>query len=263
MNQRAHPCLRLDGTHPYHHVWRGAPPRVVEDGPMLPFLSSYTGPDFADRMLPLTYPDWEIATNRVFPGDRHRWPPRRPDASQPWRQRRDVAFFRGSNTGDGTRERLCALHGAVFGGVRIDARITRASRRFRVAAGVVLPPAADVALGKFVPMHAQSQFKYLIVADGHSAPNRVATLLLTGCLILRVRGRSAGRHVWVDRYLEPMVHFVPVRADLSDLEERLRWAASHPRECEALARAGVELGCVMLPREFMVEAARGALLGGP
>jgi hypothetical protein len=259
LNKRDHPCVRVDGTHPWHHVWSETPPLSVE-GPMLPFLSSYTGPDFADTTIPLTFPDWEIGTRLVFPGDRHRWPPRLP-ASVPWARKRNVLFFRGSNTGDGVREALCALHGKVFDGVRVDARITRASRRFRVSRGVVstAPECSGGLLGKYVPMHVQSQFRYLVVVDGHSAPNRVGTLLLTGSLVFRVEGHTAGRRVWLDDFLRPMEHYVPVACDLSDLGQKISWAVAHPDECRAMADRALALGRRLLSRDAIVAYTNKAL----
>ena len=250
INKRDHPCVRKDGRHPWPHVWKGEPP-VVVTSPMLPFLSSYTGPEYLDLNIPLTFPDWEFATKLVFPGDNHRWPPRAPTVV-PWKDKNKVAFFRGSNTGEGVRETLCALHGKKVMGVRIDAQITRWSRRHRVSNGVVTAPTAPRATGKYVGMHQQSYFKYLIVVDGHSAPNRIGMLLLTGSLILRVAGTSAGKNVWLDEYLEPMVHFLPIASDLSDLESQIAWAERHPRECEEMASRAKELAISLLTPNAMI-----------
>ena len=137
-------------------------------------------------------------------------------------------------------------------GVRIDAQITRWSRRYRVSNGVVSAPATQTATGKYVGMHQQSYFKYLIVVDGHSAPNRVGMLLLTGSLLLRVAGISSGRRVWLDEYLEPMVHYLPVASDLSDLESQITWAERHPRECEQMASRAREIGTRLLTPEAMI-----------
>ena len=251
LNKRDHPCVRKDGRHPWPHVWSsGEPPPVVVEGAMLPFLSSYTGPDYTDLNIPLSFPDWEFATGLVFPGDKHRWPPRSPSPVA-WGNKNKVAFFRGSNTGEGVREALCALHGKRIMGVRIDAQITRWSRRHRVSNGVVTAPVAQRATGKYVGMHQQSYFKYLIIVDGHSAPNRIGMLLLTGSLILRVAGTSAGRHIWLDEYLEPMVHFLPIASDLSDLESQITWAERHPNECKDMASRARDLGTRLLTPEVM------------
>lgn len=37
--------------------------------------------------------------------------------------------------------------------------------------------------------------------------------------------------------LKPYIHYIPVKMDLSDLMEKLRWAESHPKESETIAKA--------------------------
>ena len=57
-------------------------------------------------------------------------------------------------------------------------------------------------------------------------------------------GETAYGRIWGQWYydrLEPWVNFVPVRADLTDLAERLDWCRSHHAECEAIAAAGRSL----------------------
>jgi hypothetical protein len=40
----------------------------------------------------------------------------------------------------------------------------------------------------------------------------------------------------------PYVHYIPVKADLSDLESQLKYCESHQKEMEAIAREGYALG---------------------
>lgn len=262
LNKRDHPCVRRDGKHPWTHVWRGGEvPRAVS-GTMLPFLSPYTGDAYADACIPLACPDWCLATQSTH-GEQSARLPTIP-VRVPWAEKRRAALFRGSDTGDGTRLRLCAeFDGQTIGGLALDFGITRASRRFRVDAGVVRPPRSDLpAPTGYVPMHLQGRWKVLIVVDGHSAPNRVGTLLLTGSLIVRVESRAAGSTVWLDRFLRPMKHYIPVAHDLSDLTSRLKWIGSHPRECEAIAGTCLRLGQKLLRRDSMLRATWDAMEAG-
>ena len=43
-----------------------------------------------------------------------------------------------------------------------------------------------------------------------------------------------------------MQHWVPIRADLSDLEERIDWCRTHPAECAAIAHRGQRLAIQVL-----------------
>ena len=62
--------------------------------------------------------------------------------------------------------------------------------------------------------------------------------LLTGSCILRVK---SPRRQWYHQRLQPWVHLIPVRADLSDLGEQLDWCSNHLRECAVIAAAGQAL----------------------
>ena len=43
---------------------------------------------------------------------------------------------------------------------------------------------------------------------------------------------SCGGAQWYYDSMRPWVHFVPVRADLSDLEQRFHWAEAHPHTAD-------------------------------
>lgn len=58
---------------------------------------------------------------------------------------------------------------------------------------------------------------------------------------------------WYFARLEPMVHFVPVREDLSDLLGRSRWVVEHPQEAAAIGRAGQAFAREHLTRDAAVE----------
>ncbi|KAJ3115238.1 hypothetical protein HK100_001416 [Physocladia obscura] len=63
------------------------------------------------------------------------------------------------------------------------------------------------------------EFKYLIVVDGNTWPNRLQRYLETNSVIL-YNGIFIDWYIW---QLEPMVHYVPVAYDFSDLEEKMEW----------------------------------------
>jgi hypothetical protein len=67
----------------------------------------------------------------------------------------------------------------------------------------------------------QSRFKYIVHIDGNVNAYRLLTTMKTGSVILRVVSEYTS---WADKYLKPDVHYVGVRADLTDLEERLNGA---------------------------------------
>jgi hypothetical protein len=61
---------------------------------------------------------------------------------------------------------------------------------------------------------------------------------LEGTLVLRV---AHGRELIYYPVLRPWTHFVPVAADLHDVEERVSWALANPVEAARIAQAGHDL----------------------
>lgn len=83
--------------------------------------------------------------------------------------------------------------------------------------------------------------KFALDIDGNSnAWSNLFTRLLLGCCVIKV-GSPRGFRQWYYDQLVPFENFVPVRADLGDLRERLEWCRTHDPECRAIAAAGQAL----------------------
>jgi hypothetical protein len=85
------------------------------------------------------------------------------------------------------------------------------------------------------------KYKYQIDIDGNSNswPGLIQKLL-TGSPVLKVESPLGFRQWYYDR-LEPGRNFVPVKADLSDLIEKVEWLHEHDKEAEEIGSAGLML----------------------
>jgi hypothetical protein len=113
----------------------------------------------------------------------------------------------------------------------------------------------------FVPVYEQSRYKYLIYVEGHCAANRYAFLMRLGSVIFKVDSRCVADEMWMFPSLEALelapggggeeaggaglralnaadggADHIAVKADLSDLREKVEWCRAHDRECEVIAR---------------------------
>jgi hypothetical protein len=80
--------------------------------------------------------------------------------------------------------------------------------------------------------------KYAIDIDGFSNTWRnLLVRMLYGCCVFKVDTQLGYRQWYYDR-IKPFEHYVPVRADMSDLFEKIEWARSHQREAREIAAAG-------------------------
>lgn len=80
--------------------------------------------------------------------------------------------------------------------------------------------------------------KYAIDIDGFTnAWSNLMQRLKLGCCVLKVESQHGFRQWYYDK-LVPFETYVPVKADMSDLEQQIDWVRSHPREARAIAANG-------------------------
>ncbi|KAJ3216206.1 F-actin-capping protein subunit alpha [Clydaea vesicula] len=75
------------------------------------------------------------------------------------------------------------------------------------------------------------RFKYLLVVDGNSWPARFQTFLASGSVIL-YNGIFTD---WYNWQLKPWIHYIPVKLDLSDLEEKLEWLKLNDQKAKEIS----------------------------
>ena len=73
-----------------------------------------------------------------------------------------------------------------------------------------------------------------MIVDGNGWPDRVAINLLSGSLVFIATIHDE----WVLNQLIDGVHYIKVKPDLSDLIEKIDWAAQHDQEAKKIAQNG-------------------------
>ena len=153
-----------------------------------------------------------------------------------------MAVFRGSNTGCGnnqnsnTRLKLARL-GTQYPQL-LDVGITNWSMRIRKnkdSEYLQIPNIGDLNLVDKLTPEQQSDYKYLINVDGHVSAFRLSLELSMGCCILMVESAEKWK-MWFSDMLEPYIHYVPVKADLSDLMDQLNWCKKNDNKCKRIAQ---------------------------
>lgn len=86
-----------------------------------------------------------------------------------------------------------------------------------------------------VLMKARLDCKYVLTLPGNDFPSGLRHDLLSGSLVLMPR--PFWECIWFFG-LEPGVHYIPLRADLADLEGRLQWCKENDAQCREIAEAG-------------------------
>ena len=165
----------------------------------------------------------------------------------PWDQREDGVLWRGDTNGQGLFSLNPAL--ADHPGVKQRLRLAlKAQSLSGIDARFVLRDGKDGAalaaaglLADRVPMFSWTGRKFALDVDGFSnAWSNLLERFHMGCCVLKVDSEFGFRQWYYDR-LEPFVTHVPVKADLSDLGEKLDWIRANDAQCRDIAANGQAL----------------------
>jgi hypothetical protein len=205
----------------------------------VPLLVTEAEPNGAAILIPAREASWPDGGR--FIGWEKWFPPARPA----WDQRKPMGIWRGgttqgnweiSNLKQKIRYNLCKFsqeHPDL-----VDAKL------------IALGQTTDDQLEKFLTQediygrqywmseYDMLNYKYLIVIDGNSNPDRFPKFLESGSLVFRsypIRGAETFTF-----RVKPWVHFIPFKEDYSDLAERIQWARDHDDEAQIIVKQAKE-----------------------
>ncbi|KAJ3077643.1 capsule-associated protein CAP1 [Rhizoclosmatium sp. JEL0117] len=177
-----------------------------------------------------------------------------------WEQKKNVLFWRGTTTGGSFKNgapwehyprikmmnwerEFSRKYGHKYKGVTFDAGAGQEPPNKELSVDIgfsAVVQTDDVTteiirnrypLKKRVSFEETKRFKYLIVVDGNTWPSRLQSYLQTNSVIL-YSGIFTDYYNWL---LEPWVHYVPIKLDFSDLEEKLKWLMDHDDEARQIS----------------------------
>lgn len=234
LNKRDHPILRKDLCKPYTFLYKGEVPKISKPSKSYaPIVTSYSNDEYLDILIPIVQ-DWQIAAH--------------PETYYPvendveWDDKIETAFFRGAATGGlENNQRLQLAKLSQDWNDLLDAGVTSWNLLDKVDSGgfvhYLIPEETGLTLQKKIPMNEQIKYKYLLNVDGHTRPNRTSWILSSSSLMLMVDPKNSDQ-TWISKVLKSYVHYVPIKADLSDLKEQILWCKKNDTECRAIvARA--------------------------
>ncbi|MEL7090220.1 MAG: glycosyl transferase family 90 [Pseudomonadota bacterium] len=162
-----------------------------------------------------------------------------------WQDRSEEILGRGSANGIGLF--TCDPANARTPGVMQRMRLAMLSRdidgvdvRFAPGSRDYVDAELDAAglIGPKVPQDSWAGRKFAIDIDGVTNTwDNFLRRLKMGCCVLKVAS-PFGFAQWYYPLLRPFEHYVPIRADLSDLAEQIDWVRAHPAKAAQIAEAG-------------------------
>lgn len=242
VNRRDFPLLTRNGTEPYFHIFGKDKPLISHKYEKYsPILSNVFHANFADIAIP-TGDDWayiEREKEKYFFGTEDR---NFNIIPTPWKSKKSIAIFRGSSTGAGTtvenNPRLKISKLSTEYSDILDAGITswniRPRKMFddkymRTVEYKELP----FGLVNSLSPQQQSEHKFIVHIEGHVSAFRLSYELgFNSCLLIV----DSDYKLWFQQFLKPFVHYVPVKHDLSDLIEKIKWCQNNDDKCKKIAK---------------------------
>lgn len=247
VNRKDFPIWHKDGMEPYHHIYGENYPLISHKySEYAPIYGLTNRLDyFKDRMLP-TYDCWQLITQKYYP----------PTCSNnytfdktviPWNKKKQIAVFRGSATGcyidieKNPRLLISKINqewnkqGSKYKGW-IDAGVTRDINKdkknmYSDKLQRVNIKSLGIEAVSSISMEEQKHYKYIFDIEGNSAAFRLGALLSFGSVILKVESEYK---MWIDKFLKPKVHYIPIKRDFSNLAVILKWCHTHDDACQKL-----------------------------
>jgi len=258
LNVRDFPIYNKDFTHPYNHLYEIPPTIPIGKNKMCPIFSQsiYKGKS-ADLIMP-TADDISRVLEFVVPSRcndqylkfRHN------ELEYNWVNKKEIAIFRGCATGCGitseTNPRLKIVDLSKEYPDLLDAGIVDYNAKPKKYKGGPLQviDKSKYKLSNKITNAEKSKHKYIVCIDGSVVAFRLGFELCMNSVVLL---GDSDYEVWYSKWLRPFKEFVPVKADLSDLIEKIQWCKDNDKECQKIAKCARKFYDKYLSKEGMFD----------
>jgi Glycosyl transferase family 90 len=159
-----------------------------------------------------------------------------------WEDKASIAVWRGGSSGFYRPSIRMEVVDRLFGVANTDVRFVRGGWPIN---DDIIP---DYHFGRRMSVEEQLQFKYHLVIDGNTPASNGQWVFATGSVPIIIT--HPGNRWWADTELRPMVNYVPVKYDLSDLVEKIQWLVDHDEDAKTIAQNALEMSKRVLSPAF-------------
>ena len=249
-----------NGYEPYEYLWGDKVPltshKYDEYSPIFSFGNK--NDEFLDQYLP-TDQCWQTTTKGYFPPEcDNRF---NDDGKRlTWSKKKDTVVWRGASTGcrvDLRNPRLLIskinqewkddpkLKGFL------DAGVTKATKKYKIDEGIL----KKVNLEKLgikpldpLSMKEQFEYKYLLDIEGNAVAYRLGYFLSSKSTIFKV---DSPYTIWINEFLKPKEHYLPIKRDYSDLAVTIEWCRKHEDACKKITDNAYKVFTKCYNKEFV------------
>jgi hypothetical protein len=242
MNLRDFPLLRNDLTEPYDYIYgKGVDiENRFRHKNYTPILGYNSHKDFSDIAM-VTYDDWNNVSDYIYQESCKNSNYDMINKFQlDWNKKISKVVFRGGATGCGTSNidniRLKALSMSRDKTVNkndiLDIGITNWKIRLMKEKNGFKMKKSHGEKANFLTPIEQSNYKYILHLDGHVGAVRLSTELAMRSVVLIP---ESDYHMWFQHKLVPYKHFIPIKRDLSNLMDQVKWCIKNDNKCKKIA----------------------------
>lgn len=249
INSKDQSLLVKEGEYsPHYHILGNlTTPMNRKSNKYIPMLNFGSHKRFADLAIP-TNDDWELITQKIFLGlCRDPYIDVFKNINHDFDNKIPTCIFRGGSTGCGTVIKNNPRLKAAYLSQKyerhpkyrqyLDAKLISFKPKPKKHysnqyVDIIDPKKLKLRLSKKMTFGQISNYKYVLSIEGNIAQFRLTLELSYNSVLLMVKSDF---YIWYQPLLKPWIHYVPVKADLSDLMDRIHWCRTHDNKCKEIA----------------------------
>ena len=262
INYRDSPILKKNLTEPYHHLFDSKEISIENEykfKKFCPILSQSVTDEYADILLP-SNDDWLINSSKIFTDEcsnsytKNKFE----NLNLDWKKKKNICVFRGSATGCGmnleNNMRLKAAQISIENPKLLDAGITdwksREKKYMNEPIKIINPKDFKFNLVDGISRQEQSNYKYILNIEGYVSAFRLSSELRMNSVILIC---ESDYKMWYSDLLIEYEHYVPVKKDLSDLIDQIKWCIKNDKKCKKIAENSVKFSEKYLTKDALFD----------
>lgn len=168
-----------------------------------------------------------------------------------WSDKKPIVFWRGGSSGMDRPSLRTRVTTELFGHPNTDVRIT---------------PWGNWENEQYIPnelfaprcsLEEHFKYKYILIVDGNCIASNHQWVFGSGSVPIMVT--HPDNRYWFQKYLKPMVHYVPIKYDLSDLKEKIDWLVTHDEVSKQIAENALAFSKSVFSHEFQKNYIKSAI----
>jgi len=194
--------------------------------------------------------------------DEFQWVQQQLKVCKPFKEKEDKLVWRGITTGHAWNEEQEKLAGTQWAPRKwlLTRWADGQSERVDVAVSSYVQDVTGPWPGKpMVPVEELSANKFLLLAEGNDVASGGAWSFFSSSVVLMVWPPTYETLV-LQGLMKPWVHYIPIKADYSDLDDKMQWCLDNLDDCEDIAhRASLYMFNMWPGSQLSMEALRRSL----